>query len=70
VELDGEQHGAEPARRHDAARSKYLASRGIRVLRFWNHELRENCDGVLDAIARELTPDLPLSGGGIPTSVR
>jgi len=77
IELDGEQHGTESNRRHDAGRTIYLGKNGIRVLRFWNAEVYENSDGVLDAIARALTPtrpatpvDLPLAGGGNPTSVR
>ena len=71
VELDGEQHATATARAHDAARTRFLESQSIRVLRFWNHELKESFDGVLEAIDRALTPtraasprDLPLSGGG------
>jgi very-short-patch-repair endonuclease len=51
-------------------RAQFLLGKGIRVLRFPNHELRENLDGVLETIYRTLTPtrhaaraDLPLSGG-------
>ena len=47
VELDGSQH-AESA--HDLVRDAYLASRGYRVLRFWNGEVFTNLDGVLDTI--------------------
>ncbi|MBS0472640.1 MAG: endonuclease domain-containing protein [Proteobacteria bacterium] len=74
VELDGGQHGTDAAQAHDAARDRYLAHQGIRVLRFANHELNDNLDGVLEGIWRAVhgTPTgpaspgvLPLSGGGI-----
>ncbi len=73
VELDGSQHGTPDARRHDEARTRFLARKNITVLRFWNHELNGNLEGVLEGIRRALpTPptrpaspgDLPLSGGG------
>ncbi len=48
VELDGESHvGKEP---HDAVRQAYLESQGLRVLRFWNHEVYEDKEAVLDTI--------------------
>ncbi|MEZ5696704.1 MAG: DUF559 domain-containing protein [Sphingomonadaceae bacterium] len=49
VELDGGQHSAEA----EAARTAYLAGKGYRVIRFWNNEVSENIDGVLERIARE-----------------
>ena len=72
IELDGDQHALQ--RDYDEARTKFLNRKGIQVLRFWNIDLKENLEGVLDTIGRrvvELTPtrsasrsDLPLSGGG------
>jgi very-short-patch-repair endonuclease len=72
IELDGDQHAVQ--REYDDARTKFLNEKGIRVMRFWNIDLKENLEGVLDTIGRrvlELTPtrsasrsDLPLSGGG------
>jgi type I restriction enzyme M protein len=50
VELDGGQHNTESARRNDGHRTEFLASRGIRVLRFWNNEVLEETECVLDAI--------------------
>ena len=47
VEVDGGQH-AENAR--DAERDRWLASKGYRVLRFWNLDIFENIDGVVDKI--------------------
>ncbi|OIP97997.1 hypothetical protein AUK40_02140 [Candidatus Wirthbacteria bacterium CG2_30_54_11] len=50
VELDGGHHGSENALVYDAMRTKYLESRGIKVLRFWNSEVMGNVDGVLERI--------------------
>lgn len=51
VELDGGQHAASP---RDAARTARLEAAGWRVIRFWNHEVLANTDGVLDVIVRAL----------------
>jgi very-short-patch-repair endonuclease len=48
VELDGGQHAERAA--DDEARSRYLAQRGYRVLRFWNHEALADTEAVLRAI--------------------
>jgi very-short-patch-repair endonuclease len=77
VELDGDQHGTTEGLAHDAARTRFLNAKAIRVLRFTNSDVRENLDGVCEGIYRALqsTPsharalrarDLPLSGGGEP----
>jgi len=51
IELDGDQHGLSRVMAYDTARTKRLASDGFRVLRFPNHELNGNFDGVLTGIA-------------------
>lgn len=50
VECDGDQHGFDEFRAHDAKRDAYLTSQGWMVLRFWNREIFDNMQGVLDAI--------------------
>ena len=64
VEVDGGQHS--PGR--DAARTQWLEAQGYRVRRFWNNEVVENVEGVLETIARELNhphPNpLPQAGEG------
>jgi very-short-patch-repair endonuclease len=50
VELDGGQHN-ETA---DAARTRYLEERGYHVLRFWNNEVDDAFEGVLDTIKATL----------------
>lgn len=73
VELGGDQHGTDAGLAYDAARARFLAGKGIRVIRFGNHELGENLAGVLEGIWRALRhppsqsasrSGLPLSGGG------
>ena len=49
VELDGGRHATQVEA--DQKRSAFLARRGYRVLRFWDHEVMENIDGVLEEIA-------------------
>ena len=50
VEVDGGQHN--DAR--DAARYRFLAAEGYRVLRFWNNDVLANPDGVLATIAKAI----------------
>ena len=55
VELDGGQHAIQAER--DGRRDRWMESRGYRVLRFWNHELMANIDGVLRRILRTVGGD-------------
>ena len=57
IELDGSQHIEQAAA--DAMRSAALAKRGYRVIRFWNNEVLENLDGVLEVIQREVEKPPP-----------
>jgi very-short-patch-repair endonuclease len=50
IELDGSQHGLESERTKDEARTRWLEAEGYRVIRFWNNDIVENLDGVLDTI--------------------
>ncbi|GAA0539750.1 adenine-specific DNA-methyltransferase [Rhizomicrobium palustre] len=54
IELDGGQHGDDAHLVYDGARSERLKADGFRVLRFWNYEVIENFDGVLEGIERVL----------------
>ena len=55
VELDGDQHGHDAESKRDKRRTTFLESQGYRVLRFWNHEVAQNCDGVVETILSTLT---------------
>jgi very-short-patch-repair endonuclease len=48
IELDGSQHLNQ--QEYDEERTKYLETRGYRVLRFWNNDVLNNMDAVLKAI--------------------
>jgi very-short-patch-repair endonuclease len=48
VEVDGEQH--EFQRPYDARRDRLLREHGFRVLRFWEWEIDENIEGVIETI--------------------
>ncbi len=48
IELDGGQHAESTVK--DGERDTILAQSGFTVLRFWNSEVLENLEGVLDAI--------------------
>jgi len=48
VELDGGQHAERVEQ--DEVRTAWLASRGFRVIRFWNHQVFEDLEPVLEAI--------------------
>ena len=64
VELDGGQHNQSENEEYDAARSEYLKAQGIDVMRFWNHEVLFEMEGVLAALKLKLTPpNLPFSKG-------
>ena len=55
VELDGGQHAEKTA--YDLRRTKTLREKGYRILPFWNNDVLQNTDGVLDTIFAELTVD-------------
>jgi very-short-patch-repair endonuclease len=48
VELDGGQHSENE---HDTGRTPIIEAFGYRIIRFWNNEVFENMDGVLQEIA-------------------
>jgi len=50
IELDGSQHAEAENREKDEKRTEFLESRGYKVLRFWNCDLIENMDGVIETI--------------------
>ena len=50
IELDGGGHNYRTGQTRDRRRSEFPARRGIAVLRFWNHQIRQELDSVLQAI--------------------
>ncbi|MBB3304219.1 MULTISPECIES: endonuclease domain-containing protein [unclassified Enterobacter] len=54
VELDGGQHNEDEAKIYDQQRTDYLKRYGWRVIRFWNHQVFEEFDAVMEEIYRQL----------------
>ncbi len=55
IEVDGSQHSEES----DRDREQWLRSQGFKVLRFWNNEVLENTEGVLEVIRNNSSLTLP-----------
>ena len=65
IEADGCQHMDSVS---DVARDAFLRARGFRVLRFWNHDILANLEGVRAVIVENLIdacphPSLPPQAG-------
>ena len=78
IELDGASHDAETQQRSDQTRDAFFAAEGFRVLRYANHDVMSNLEGVVEAIrlaassgASGLPPSLtlPHKGGGNETAL-
>ena len=62
IEVDGGQHGSAT----DEERTRLIEREGYRVIRFWNHEVLGNPEGILlaiDEVLRRQAP--PLDGEGL-----
>ncbi len=58
VEIDGGQHADLQAQDYDQQRTVWLQQQGLRVLRFWNHEVVQQTNEVLARVLQALTPAL------------
>lgn len=52
IELDGGHHSEQTE--HDDKRTSWLEANGYTVLRFWNNQIMNEIDAVLEAILKEL----------------
>ena len=48
IELDGSQHGTEDAIQYDTERTKFLEALDLSVVRYWNHDVLNRTEMVLD----------------------
>lgn len=55
IELDGSEHLEQED--YDKERTNYLESQGYKVIRFWNHQVMDDVDGVIRAIFLEIELD-------------
>jgi very-short-patch-repair endonuclease len=70
IELDGGQHNFVAHERADQARDGHLAKQGFEVLRFWNNDVLQNTEGVMERIVERLalrtpTPNPSPQGEGL-----
>lgn len=56
IELDGGGHACDDQMAYDVVRTKALEGAGIRVLRFWNNDVLNDTESVLEAIYAALSP--------------
>jgi very-short-patch-repair endonuclease len=63
IELDGSGHSEPTQATYDAKRTQVLQAEGMSVLRFWNNQVFENIEGVLEAIWMALTRPSPKGRG-------
>ena len=59
IEVDGGQHATKVEA--DLQRSEYLRKKGYRTLRFWNNEVLQKTESVLEAVLLSLSEDAPLT---------
>jgi very-short-patch-repair endonuclease len=50
IEIDGGQHNQTPTKENDEPRTRWLEAAGYHVVRFWNSEVLQNIEGVLEKI--------------------
>ena len=55
IELDGGQHNEPNNIEYDKERTEFLKSKGYKVIRFWNNEIDENIDEVVNKITEYLS---------------
>jgi len=60
IELDGVQHAKPEHRSYDEERTRYLESHNVRVLRFWNNEVKNYLESVLQKIYETTSEQSPL----------
>jgi type I restriction enzyme M protein len=57
IELDGGQHNTTAGRAKDERRTRAINQQGIRVIRFWDHDVLQDTEAVLEAIYRAVTEE-------------
>ena len=54
IEVDGGQHAEEKTAEYDQCRTNYLNNHNITVLRYWNHEIFDNMEGIYSDIKNNI----------------
>jgi very-short-patch-repair endonuclease len=66
IELDGGQHSEQ--QEYDHHRSLWLKSKGYTVIRFWNNDVLNNIEGIMEVILKKIIPPSqpsPARGEGV-----
>ena len=61
IELDGGEHNQDEKMKNDRIRDEFLIQAGYKVLRFWNCDIFNNIDGVLNYILHVINDPTPKS---------
>lgn len=70
IELDGDQHDDAHAKIHDSKRTEFLKEKDIHVLRFWNNDVYQNLESVLESILEQsfyLKRELEMQCDAVPS---
>lgn len=59
IELDGGQHNEPKIAQEDLERTRKLSEFGVIVLRYWNNDVTNNLEGVLESIALKCQSNSP-----------
>ena len=57
IEIDGDIHAEKTKQTKDRQRQRYLCSLGLQVIRYTNHEVLTNLNGVIEHLLTVLSPD-------------
>ena len=66
IEIDGGHHNTDETIKKDLDRTRWLKSKGYLVLRFWNNDIMENLDGVVETIIQTLAQKSPPHSNSLP----
>ena len=54
IELDGRHHEEEKYKIQDEKKQRFIENQGYKVLRFWNDEIEDNFENVIDKILKNV----------------
>jgi very-short-patch-repair endonuclease len=66
LEIDGGQHNTNEKTESDLERTSWLEGKSYQVLRFWNSDIMENLDGVVEVILNSLEHKSPPHSNSLP----
>jgi very-short-patch-repair endonuclease len=70
VEIDGGQHGLPEGAKADRERDAFLGSQGFKILRYWNSDVDQNLQGVMESIFSALRTPTPALRADPPRASR